>query len=595
MASRRIPIGQYGLIGDTRSAALVAPDGAIDWCCLPRFDSAPVFGRLVGGPEAGWFSVGPAEPASPPTRSYRDGATTLTTRWQLDGGEVELADTMVAIVSGRLLPATLLVRQVTARGRAARVALQVVPRFGDRRSPARRTMHRQDALVFEHDDLAIAVAADADHLLLPDEPVEVVVDPARPLTVALTAAHRGPLVFVPPRRAASEAARDELGWRRWSADIVSTPAHRDVVIRSLLTLQLLTYSPSGAPVAAPTTSLPEVLGGSRNWDYRYAWPRDASIGVAAFLVAGKHREAPAFLAWLLHASRVARPWLPALFTLDGRPGPRERMLQDWPGYADSRPVRVGNGAAGQHQLDGYGWVLDAAWHYAHAGHQLSGEMWRAITRFADHVERTWPLPDAGIWERRDAPRHHVHSKLMAWLALDRAARIAALRGGRRATQRRQRWTAACDRIAADVRRHGFDSTLGVYTAAYGSSDLDAAVLLLPAIGMEPNDSPRVSATIDAIRTKLGTGGPLLYRYLGDDGLPGAEGAFLPCSFWLVQALAHVGRHDEASELFDELLGIAGPLGLFAEEVEPETGEQIGNFPQALSHAALLQAALALQP
>src|SRR5690606_9008776 len=177
MASRRIPIGQYGLIGDTRSAALVAPDGAIDWCCLPRFDSAPVFGRLVGGPEAGWFSVGPAEPASPPTRSYRDGATTLTTRWQLHGGEVELADTMVAIVSGRLLPAPLLVRQVTARGRAARVALQVVLRFGDRRSPARRTMHRQDALVFEHDDLAIAVAADADHLLLPDEPVEVVVDP----------------------------------------------------------------------------------------------------------------------------------------------------------------------------------------------------------------------------------------------------------------------------------------------------------------------------------------------------------------------------------------------------------------------------------
>jgi GH15 family glucan-1,4-alpha-glucosidase len=345
-------------------------------------------------------------------------------------------------------------------------------------------------------------------------------------------------------------------------------------------------------VAAPTTSLPEQLGGSRNWDYRYAWPRDASIGIAAFLGVGKDREAHAFLAWLLHASRLARPRLPALFTLDGRPGPRERVLHGWPGYAGSVPVRAGNGASDQHQLDGYGWVLDAAWLLTDAGHRLDGETWRTMRGFADRVARTWQLPDAGIWERRDAPRHHVHSKLMAWLALDRAARIADGRGGRH-HRRAEAWRHARDRLGADLRHHGYDERLGAYTAAYGSTDLDASVLLLPLVGVEPSGSPRLAGTVDAIRSRLGAGGPLLHRYLDDDGLPGAEGAFLPCSFWLVQALTVLGRRDEAEELFTELVSLGGPLGLYPEEMDPGTKQHLGNFPQALTHAALLQAALAL--
>ena len=282
-----------------------------------------------------------------------------------------------------------------------------------------------------------------------------------------------------------------------------------------------------------------------------------------------------------------------LFTLDGRPGPREAELRGWPGYAGSRPVRTGNGAAHQHQLDGYGWVLDAAWCLTEAGHGLYGETWRMVAGLADHVADTWTEPDAGIWERRATPAHHVHSKLMAWLALDRAIRIADARGDRPRRQRRQ-WSSARAALTDDIRIHGFDTGQGAYTGAYGSAELDAAVLL-PVLEFEPPTSPRLSGTIDAIRRQLGAGGPLLYRYPPhSDGLPGREGAFLPCSFWLVQALARTGRHDEAASLFDELLTLGGPLGLYGEEMDPTTGEHLGNFPQALTHAAVVQAALALR-
>jgi GH15 family glucan-1,4-alpha-glucosidase len=339
--------------------------------------------------------------------------------------------------------------------------------------------------------------------------------------------------------------------------------------------------------------LPESIGGRRNWDYRYAWPRDACIGVAAFLAVGKAQEARGFLSWLLHASRLSRPHLPVLFTLDGRPGPEELELADWPGYAGSRPVRVGNAAATQHQLDGYGWVLDAAWLFTAAGHRLSGEAWRAAAAFADQVAATWTEPDAGIWERRTEPAHYVHSKLMAWLALDRAIRISGVRGDRH-RRRQQRWAVARHALGHDIRSRGFNPSLCAYTASYGSAELDAAVLLLPLIGLEPPTSDRVTQTVDAISRQLGAGGALLYRYPpGTDGLPGDEAAFLPCSFWLVQALALTGRHDEAEARFDELLQLGGPLGLYGEEVDPLTGGHLGNYPQALTHAALVQAALAL--
>ena len=589
---RRVPIGDYGLIGDTRSGALVAPDGSIDWWCVPRFDDAPLFGRLLGGDDAGWFSVGPAEPAGVPRRAYRPDTVTLTTTWTLEGGDLELADGLVAEVEGRLLPTTLLVRQLTARGRTVQAQLHLAPRFGYGRRPARRRGRRAGALVSEGGGLAVAVTSDGPSVEL-DRPIGFEVHPGRPVTIVVTAARRTALIVVPPPVGAAELSGDERGWRTWVAG-VEVDNHRDPVVRSLLTLRLLTYSPSGAPVAALTTSLPERIGGQRNWDYRYAWPRDASIGVAAFLATGKHREARAFMAWLLHASRLARPRLPVLFTLDGRTGPAEAVLDGWPGYAGSRPVRIGNGASRQHQLDGYGWVIDAAWNLTAAGHRLDSETWRAVASFADQVAATWREPDAGIWEKRAVPAHHVHSKLMAWLALDRATRIASARGSRHQRRRHQRWLEARQALARDIAERGFDPGQGAYTGAYGSTELDAAVLVLPLLELEPASGPRVVGTVDAIRRRLRAGGPLLYRYPpGSDGLEGGEGAFLPCSFWLVQALARTGRGAEAEALLGDLLPHGGPLGLYGEEMDPRSGEHLGNYPQALTHAALIQAVLSL--
>lgn len=589
-SARQVPIADYGLIGDTRSAALVAPDGSIDWWCVPRFDDPPLFGRLIGGDDAGWFSIAPGEDAQMTSRAYRPDTVTLVTTWHVDGGELELVDSLVAEVEGRFLPGTLLVRRLVARGRAVRARIHIAPRFGYDRQPGRRA-RRAGALVCEAGDLAVAVTSDGPTPTA-DRPIDFEVDPDRPVTIALTASSRGALIIVPASVAAAEVAHDEARWRNWVAGI-QTPGHREAMVRSLMTLRLLTYSPSGAPVAAPTTSLPERLGGERNWDYRYAWPRDASIGIAAFLAAGKPREARAFLAWLLHASRLARPRLPVLFTLDGRPGPPEVELDGWPGYAGSQPVRIGNGAASQHQLDGYGWVIDAAWLLTDAGHHLYGETWRAVAGFADRVAATWTEPDAGIWEQRAEPAHHVHSKLMAWLALDRATRIATARGDPH-RRRTAGWTRARDALAADIRSRGFVPDERAYTAAYGTTELDAAVLILPLLDIEPATSARVVGTVDAIRRQLSAGGQLLYRYPpGTDGLVGGEGAFLPCSLWLVQALALTARHDEAEALLDELIPLGGPLGLFGEEMDPVTGEHLGNYPQALTHAALVQAVLAI--
>lgn len=591
VSARTVPIGDFGMIGDTRTAALVAPDGSIDWLCLPRFDSPPVFGRLVGGEAGGWFRIGPDEPAVAVGRRYRGDTATLETSWSVEGGRLVLADSMVAEITGKMLPHTMVVRRVTAEGRPIRVQVEVNPRFGYEREPAGRIRRHRGGLVIERTALALAVTTDADADLWPGRSVSIEVHPGRPLVVVLSASHRTPAFLVPTSLAAAAAEGDEARWQHWSDSLVIASDHRHAVVRSFITLQLLTYAPSGAPVAAPTTSLPEEIGGARNWDYRFAWPRDASIGIAAFLGAGKPKEALGFLAWLLHASRLDRPRLPALFTLHGRPAPQERELNGWPGYAESTPVRIGNGAGKQHQLDGYGWVLDAAWRLAEDGHHLNGETWRTIKAFADQVAETWMLPDAGIWERRDAQRHNVHSKLMGWLALDRAIRIAQRRGwsGRRSSS----WKTAAELLAEDIRTQGYDPEMGCYTAAYGSADMDASLLLLPSIGLEPSDSPRVTRTIDAVWRQLGAGGPLLFRYRDRDGMPGQEGAFLPCSFWLVEALARTGRRREAEMVFQELLERAGPLGLYGEEMDPATGEHLGNFPQALTHSTLLQAAMAL--
>jgi GH15 family glucan-1,4-alpha-glucosidase len=585
-------IEDYGLLGDTRTAALVSDQGSVDWLCLPRFDGQPVFGALVGGPAAGSFRLGPRTTAPVVRRRYRPHTATLETTWTVGEARLTLSEAMVADVAGRLLPATLLVRRLSVEGCPVDATVDFDPRYGERHRPPRLRRQGGD-LVCEWGSLAVGLACDAEVRIEPGRPASVVVAPGRPVTFAFTVAHREPLVRVNPTTVWGLVTRDEALWHAWAAEIDCDLPFRDAVVRSLLTLRLLTYSPSGAPVAAPTTSLPEWPGGARNWDYRYAWPRDASIGVAAFMGAGKLDEARGFLAWLLHASRLQRPRLPVLFTLDGRRAPAERTLAGWPGYADSAPVRIGNNARVQHQLDGYGWVVDAAWVLVQAGHPLFSETWRMIRGYADHVAARWRDPDAGIWEVRGDQAHHVHSKAMAWLALDRALRIG--RTHRLPSRQRRRWAAARAAIAADIVERGVDPVLQRYTRSYGAPDLDAAILVLPVLGLEQPGSVALTKTVDGIREELSAGGPLLYRYRpGSDGLPGQEGAFLPCSFWLVQALALTGRREEAVELFEALQDRASPLGLYAEEMHPATGAHLGNFPQALTHAALVQAALSLR-
>lgn len=584
-------IGDYALLGDTRTAALVSSAGAIDWLCVPAFDGEPVFGRLVGGTDAGTFRVGPTGPARVLSRRYREDTVTLETTWAAGEGRLTLSEAMVAEVAGRLLPTTLLVRRLEAHDAVADAVVHFDPRLGEKRRRP-RVRHGRD-LVCTWGPLAMSLGTEPQLAIQPGRSASFTVIPGQPVTLVLGIVHGEPLVHVDPAEAWDLVHADEERWRAWTAEIDRGLPYRPAVVRSLLTLRLLTYSPSGAPVAAPTTSLPEYPGGIRNWDYRYAWPRDASIGVAAFLGVHKDGEARGFLRWLLHASRLERPRLPAMLTLMGRHVPAERTLAGWPGFAGSVPVRVGNGAARQHQLDGYGWVLDGAWVLAKDGQRLYSETWRAMRGFANLVARRWPEPDAGIWEIRDDAAHHVHSKMMGWLALDRALRIGQTHPlGRR---QREAWQAARDALGDDIRLKGFNSDLGSYTRSYGSTDLDSAVLILPLLDIEDPGSPRVRGTIDAIKDGLAAGGPLLYRYPpGQDGLPGPEGAFLPCSFWLVQALALTGRRGEAVELFEELLALANPVGLYAEEMDPETGRHLGNFPQALTHAALVQAALALQ-
>jgi GH15 family glucan-1,4-alpha-glucosidase len=575
------PLATYGLLGDTRTAALVDDGGSVDWLCLPHFDGEAVFARLVAGDDGGHFKLGPAVDTAPTARRYRPGTNVIETEWTIDGARLRLTEGMVSEVVGRLLPTMCLVRRLEAEGAPVRATVAFDPRFGAERTRPR--MRRSSgALVCSDGRVALSLTGDA-----PPEG-ELVVEPGRPVTFVLGAAHRGPLTHVPPPDGWQALVADEEHWRRWSALLDNDGPFAAAVERSLITLRLLTYAPSGAPVAAPTTSLPEDLGGVRNWDYRYAWPRDACIGIGAFLGVGNDVEARAFLYWLLHAGRVERPRLPPVLTVHGRPVPPEHELP-WPGYAGSRPVRVGNGARGQHQLDSYGWVLDAMWNLTQSGHPLYRETWRIGQALADFVAAHWREPDAGIWEERDEPEHHVHSKLMGWLALDRATRIATTH--RTASRRVRRWIAERDAVSDDVLRHGFDPARDTFVRAYGRPDVDAALLILPVLEFDAD----AVGTIEAVRRELGAGGPFVYRYRpGDDGVEGGEGAFLPCSFWLVQALAATGEVDEAVELLEQLLDVAGPLGLFAEEADPGTGALLGNYPQALTHAALVQAALAVR-
>ena len=589
------PISDYGVIGDSRSIALVSSAGAIDWCCWPRFDSPAIFSRLLDRRLGGYFSIRPIG-LYRSSRAYVGSTNLLATTFVTPEGTVELLDLMPALTEAEkrrcLLPYREILRRI--RGVEGVVDLEVVyvprleygrisPRL-ERRGPHDVCSRLGNQLLHLRADVPLTVEGDQVR-------ARVVVRPGERHYVALAFNADGPSVYPSLGEVAEQQIVMSLDyWRRWSAQCLYTGPGAELVLRSALVLKLLAYAPSGGIIAAPTTSLPEVLGGERNWDYRYVWLRDASFTVDALLALGFRDEGAAFAEWLLYATAQTHPAFQVLYTVFGNGQVPERRLEFLGGYCDSRPVRVGNRAYGQFQLDVYGEVLRAL-RLLHAGQgQLDSGTRDLIVGMANLVATRWREPDNGIWEFRAGRTQTVHGKVMAWVALNSAIEIAREAGVRADLAR---WTAAKEAIRATVLQEGFNSRLASFVATLNGNQLDASLLRLPRVGFIAGDDPRMVSTIAAVRQSLAVG-DLVYRYRADDGLAGQEGAFFACSFWLVSGLALAGQVDQAHALFERLLARANDLGLYSEEIEPTTGRMLGNFPQALSHVALINAALTLQ-
>jgi GH15 family glucan-1,4-alpha-glucosidase len=584
-----VPIGDYAAIGDGRTVALVARDGSIDWLCLPDLDSASVFAAVLDADRGGRFALGPEIPAEV-ERRYLPDTNVLETTFTTEQGAVRVIDAML-LPDSELGPARELVRRVEGIAGEVPMAWRITPAFGYGAIPPR--LERRGAIpvaVAGADALAVCSWAAGNAEIEGDAIVgRFEARAGGSALVALCAAHQEPLVF--PTRMQAEARLEATGayWRRWAAQRSYEGPWRDAVIRSALALKLLFHAPSGAIAAAATASLPEEIGGERNWDYRFCWVRDSAFTLGALLELGCPGEAEAFFWWLLHASQLTHPRLQVLYRLNGGEHAPERTL-DLDGHRGSRPVRVGNGAASQTQLDIYGDLLQTALVYARAGGRLDRETGRRLAGVADLVCRTWGEPDSGIWEVRSAPGHFTHSKMMCWVTLDRALQLAdagQLPSDHTATWRRERLA-----IRDFVETRCWSDRLGSYTREAGGEELDASMLLGVLLGYDAPDPERLPATVMAIRRQLGRG-PLLARYSGEDGLRGEEGAFLCCSFWLADALARIGRRDEAADLMDQLVALANDVGLFAEEIDPHTREHLGNTPQGLVHLALITAAVSI--
>ena len=584
-----MPIGDYAAIGDGRTVALVARDGSVDWLCLPDLDSPSVFAAVLDADRGGSFALRPEIPAEA-RRRYLPDTNVLETTFTTAQGVVQVTDAM-ALPSAELGPTRELIRRVV--GLSGRVPMQwrITPAF-NYGAVSPRLERRGDIPVALAGPDALAICSwDAGEAQLDDECVfgRFDAEESSSAVIALCGSHQEPLIF--PRRQHVEARLNATTayWRAWAANRAYDGPWRDAVIRSALALKLLFHAPSGAIAAAASASLPEEIGGERNWDYRFSWVRDSAFTLQALLQLGCPREAEAFFWWLLHASQLTHPRLQVLYRLDGGERAPERVLE-LDGYRGSRPVRVGNAAAAQTQLDIYGGLLQTALVYAQAGGRLDRETGRRLAAIADFVCQTWRQPDSGIWEVRSEPAHFTQSKMMCWVALDRALRLCD--AGQIPRRHASRWRREGLAIREFIETRCWSERLGSYTRWAGGGDLDASLLLGILFGYDAPDSSRLRSTVDALRRELGRGS-LLSRYSGEDGLEGAEGDFLCCSFWLVDALARVGRLEEATELMRELIAVASDVGLYAEEIDPYTNELLGNTPQGLVHLALINAAVSI--
>ena len=588
MRSGYAPIRDYAVIGDGRTVAVVRRDATIDWLCVPNLDSGSVFAALLDSERGGAFELAPAIPYRA-ERRYLPGTNVLETTFRTDGGAVRVTDALT-LPDARLGPFRELARRI--EGLAGRVPMRwrIEPRFDYGRAATRIEARRPFPVALSHGDALGVCAWDAGASRCDARAVtaEFEAREGGRALLAVAAAHGEPLVF--PARAEVEARLDTTVefWRGWSRALTYQGAWRDAVARSALALKLLVFAPSGAIAAASTTSLPERIGGDRNWDYRFSWLRDSSFTLEALLQLGRHTEAAAFFWWFMHATRLTHPRLQPLYRLDGGAYAPELTLP-LAGYRDSKPVRVGNGAAGQLQLDTFGNLFDMAFGYANRGFRIDGDTGKELARLADFVCRAWREPDRGVWEVRMASRHFTHSKAMCWIALDRAIRLAD--AGMLPVRRIEHWKDEAARIRTFIDERCWSQSKHTYVRFAGSEEVDASLLALPIMRYGSPTDPRMRSTTEAVRRELARG-PLVYRYLGEDGLRGSEGVFVCCSFWLVEALALAGRHDEAAQLMDALLALANDVGLYAEEMSPDTHEFLGNFPQGLVHLALISAAAA---
>jgi GH15 family glucan-1,4-alpha-glucosidase len=576
-----LPIEDYALIGDRLTGALVGKDGSIDWLCLPRFDSPACFAALLGASEHGRWLVAPAGHVREVRRRYLDDTLVLQTEYETDTGTV-------AVTDGMTLDGPQVVRLVEGRRGRVPMRMELVIRwdYGSLVPWVRRT-----------DDGVTAIAGPNGLALRTPVPLygegfrtladfEIAGGDRVPLSLAWFESHRPP----PPPRDVEESLKEaEQWWRQWAGECTYEGEWREAVVRSLITLKAMTYAPTGGLVAAVTTSLPEQLGGVRNWDYRYCWLRDATFTLYALMIGGYVGESRAWRDWLVRAVAGKPSQAHILYGVGG-----ERLLPEWelpwlPGYEGSRPVRVGNAASTQFQLDVYGEVMDALHVARRAGLDPDENAWRVERALIEFVESSWHEPDEGIWEVRGPRRHFTHSKMMAWVALDRGVK-AVERFGLEGPA--ARWRRVREEIHADVCERGFDAQAGTFVQSYGARQVDASLLMAPLVGFLPPTDPRIVGTVRAVRERLVSNG-FVARYPTTpevDGLPPGEGTFLPCTLWLADALALQGRLDEAREIFQRVLAVRNDVGLLAEEYDPHARLMLGNFPQALSHVALVNTA-----
>ena len=579
------PLRSYAAIGDGRTVGLVARNGSIDWLCIPDLDSPSVFGAILDSTRGGRFELQPEIPYAV-ERSYVPDTNVLQTTFVTDRGRVRVTDAMT-LPSG-LAPGRELVRLVEGLSGRVPVHWSMQARFGYGSSSGRLEKRLGFPVAVAGGD-AVAVcswSAGEPECSRGRVSARFEVAEGTRAQIALCAAHQEPLVFPAQHEVDDRLENTIIFWKQWAKARTYDGPWREAVIRSALALKLLVFAPSGAIAAAATTSLPEQLGGQRNWDYRYCWVRDSAFTLDAFLRLGCPAETEAFFWWLMHASQLTHPRLQVLYRLGGDASAPERTL-DLDGYRGSKPVRVGNAAAGQSQLDVYGDLFQTAWLYASARDGLDRDIARRLADIADLVCTIWRQPDSGIWEVRSEPVHFIHSKMMCWVALDRAASLA--RSGRIPDRHLALWEREAESIRAFVEARGWSDAKQSYVRFAGGSELDASLLMAVLLGYDNPSGHRLRATVRAIRRELGKGA-LLHRYTGEDGLSGSEGVFLACSFWLADALARLGHLEEAAETMEALLTLANDVGLYAEEVEPGSGEFLGNFPQALVHLALINAA-----